>query len=236
MYKPMPAFSITPSLRVQQEITDANASGFQTLGDNAAAPFSGDSDGNRLDVRERLDLNYTGITNCVLYARGEWTEGDGNLTEKGGLGAVNGIGVPPIRRQTDDTRFFQKYSAGVRWYPKRRVVLDVGGYYKINHYDYDHNSDNTPNDSTSVNRYPAYLVMQDFETYDGNIRLTLRPWPNVTLVSRYEYQWSTIHTKPDSASGLSEVESSKMTSHIIAQDISWSPWSRLNLQVGFNYV
>ena len=27
-----------------------------------------------------------------------------------------------------------------------------------------------------------------------------------------------------------------MTSHIIAQDISWSPWSRLYLQAGFNYV
>ena len=27
-----------------------------------------------------------------------------------------------------------------------------------------------------------------------------------------------------------------MTSHIIAQDVSWTPWSRLYLQAGFNYV
>jgi outer membrane protein assembly factor BamA len=27
-----------------------------------------------------------------------------------------------------------------------------------------------------------------------------------------------------------------MTSQILAEDISWTPWSRLNLQVGFNYV
>ena len=33
--------------------------------------------------------------------------------------------------------------------------------------------DSTLNDSS--NRYPAYLVMQNFETYDGNLRLTLRP-------------------------------------------------------------
>ena len=95
---------------------------------------------------------------------------------------------------------------------------------------------NTPDDGASFNRYPAYLVLQDFATYDGNIRLTLRPLPNVSLVSRYEYQLSTTQTKPDPASGLNEVESAKMTSQIIAQDISWSPWSRLNLQVGFNYV
>src|SRR5262249_20860157 len=53
--------------------------------------------------------------------------------------------------------------------------------------------------------------------------------------SRYEYQLSTIHTKPDSISGLDEVQSSRMTSHILAQDVSWTPWSRLYLQAGFNY-
>ena len=44
--------------------------------------------------------------------------------------------------------------------------------------------------------------MQNFETYDGNTRLTLRPLQNVTLVTRYEYQWSTIHTTPDPISGF----------------------------------
>ena len=78
--------------------------------------------------------------------------------------------------------------------------------------------------------------MQNFETYDGNLRLTLRPRRNVTLITRYEYQYSTINTTPDPISGLGGVESSTMTSHIIAQDVSWMPWSRLYLQAGFNYV
>ena len=234
--KPSPHFSIVPSLRVLKEDSDANSSGFETLGANVAAPFTGNSDRGILDVRERLDLNYNGITNWVFYARGDWTEGEGNLTENGGLGQVNGIGIPPIQRETEDHRFFQKYSAGARWYAIREVTLDAGGYYKINHYDYDNQLDSTPNGSASANRYPAYLIMQDFETYDGNLRLTLRPLRNVTLVSRYEYQLSTIQTKPDPISGLEEVTSSRMTSHIIAQDVSWSPWPRLYLQTGFNYV
>jgi hypothetical protein len=78
--------------------------------------------------------------------------------------------------------------------------------------------------------------MQNFETYDGNLRLTIRPRQNVTVISRYEYQYSTIHTSPDPISGLSESESSRTTSHILAQDVSWTPWSRLYLQAGFNYV
>jgi hypothetical protein len=236
MYRPRPALAIIPSMRFQNQELDAHSSGSQTLGAFAPVPYTARSDGNRFDLRERLDLNYTGITNSTLYARGEWTQGTGDLTENGGLGLVSGIGVPPVQRQTDDTRFFQKYSAGIRWYPTRRAILDFGGDYKIHRYDYDHDVDSTPNDPASVNRYPAYLVTQDLESYGGKTRLTLRPWRNVTLVSRYEYQLSTIHTKPDGISELGEVESSEMRSHIFAQDVSWTPWSRLNLQAGLNYV
>jgi hypothetical protein len=234
LVKPGTYWSIVPSVRVQKEDTDANSQGMETFGTAAATPFNAESDANVLDVRERLDITYNGFTNWVLYARGELTEGQGNLEELGGTVPINGIGVPGVDRETEDSRFFQKYSAGARWYPARTVTIDVGGYYKNNDYDYDHETDSTPNDS--ANRYPAYMVMHNFETYDGNARLTLRPLRKVTMVSRYEYQWSTVHARPDSISGLSEVESSKMTSQIFAQDISWSPWSRLYLQAGFNYV
>jgi hypothetical protein len=229
MATPLTNLTIVPSIRVQREDWNADSGSFYTIGDSAPSFQDSDSDGDSLDVRERLDVRYSGVTNWVFYAQGEWTEGRGNLDENGGIYLGS-----PIQRETEDERWFQKYSAGARWYPARKVSVDVGGYYKNNSYDYDHDLDNTVNNS--ANRYPAYLVMQDFETYDGNVRLTLRPRQNVTLVSRYEYQLSTVHTKPDSISGLGEVESSEMTSHIIAQNVSWSPWSRLYLQAGFNYV
>lgn len=225
---PLAHFTIVPSVRIQREDWDAESRGFQT-GVNPSGGFAGNTDGDRLDVRERLDLRYTGVTNWVFFARGEWTQGEGNAEERGGIGPT-----APIARETEDTRFFQKYSAGAKWYATRSFSIDAGGYYKLNAYDYDHSLDSTPN--AGANRYPAYLVMQDFETYDGNVRVTLRPLKNLTLVSRYEYQLSTINTKPDSASGLGQVESSEMTSHIIAQNVSWTPWSRLYLQAGFNYV
>lgn len=236
MYNPGKALSIVPSIRVRREDWNAGSGAFQTQGNNLPGFLDNNTDGDLLDVRERIDVRYTGLTNSVLYAQAEWTQGEGNLDEFGTLRQMNGTMSTNVLRQSEDSRFFQKYSAGWRWYPLRNVNTDIGGYYKLNAYDYDHDVDNTSNLGTSLNRYPAYLTMQDFQTYDGYLRLTFRPLPNLTLVSRYEYQLSTIHTEPAAASLLGEVESSEMTSHIIAQNVSWAPWSRLYFQVGFNYV
>ena len=37
-------------------------------------------------------------------------------------------------------------------------------------------------------------------------------------------------------SGLGEVESSRTIGHVIGEDVSWTPWSRLYLQAGLSYV
>ncbi|MBC8097458.1 MAG: TonB-dependent receptor [Akkermansiaceae bacterium] len=230
MATPVKNLTVVPSVRIQKQDWDAESTANPTTGNNPpGAAVRSFSDGDALDVQERFDVRYTGFTNWVLFARGEWNQGQGTKNETNGLGQS-------IWRQTDTERFFQKYSLGARWYPTRSLTLDAGGYYKKNSYDYDHEIDSTSNDDTSGNRYPAYLVMQNFETYDANFRVTLRPVRNVTLVSRYEYQLSTINTKPDTDSGLAEIESSDMTTHIFAQNISYVPWSRLSLQAGFNYV
>jgi len=228
-------FSIIPSLRVQEEDWNANSAGTGTLGTDTQ-DFNSSSGSESLDVCERLDLRYTGVTNWVFNAGGQWTEGQGNLHENGGLTQVNGIGQTPVQFATDDSRLLQKYSTSARWYPVRQASLDFGGYYKINTYNYNFTQDNTPNDLSTGNAYPGFLVYQGFETLDGNVRLTLRLPKNIMLVSRYEYQYSTISTRPDPASGLSQQQSSTMNSQIIGQNASWSPLDWLGLQAGFNYV
>ena len=227
---PAKALTIVPSVRVDKEDWSADSGGTGTLGAFPTQEFSSRSDMDEIDVQERVDLRYTGFTNWVLYAGPQWTEGSGNLKENGGLSQVFGIGLPPIQYATDQSRLFQKYLLGARWYPTRRLTLDAGGYYKYDKYNYDTQVDNTPN------AYPGFLAMQGFETYDGNLRLTFRPVQNMTLVGRYEYQLSTVHTGPTSSSGLAEAESATMTSHIIAFNAGWVPLSRLSLQLGFNYV
>ena len=234
-YKPLPSLTVLPSLRIQKQDGDANSMAFETFRLDAPSPFSSTSSMNDLDLRERLDVIYKGITNWVLYARGEWAEGTGNLSENGGLVIMPGAGgVPPVAADTDNNRLFQKYSAGARWYPLHNLTLDTGAYYKNDRYNYNFDTDSTPNNSP--NRYPAYLVMQNFRTWDGNLRVTWRPLRSVMLVSRYEYQLSKIQTGPDPISGLAAAESSNMKTHIFAQDVSWTPWTRLSLQGSFNYV
>lgn len=235
--RPMQNLSIVPSLRVQKEDSAVNANEIEAFQGTTANPPDSQGDQSDLEVCERLDATYTGVTNWVYYVRGEWTEGSGNLNEYGGLIPIGGFNqFQSVQSQIDSSRFFQKYSAGLRWYPWYRVTVDAGGYYEAHNYNSNFPLDSTANNSLTTYRYPGYLVMQDFDTYDGNIRLTLRPWQNVSLVGRYEYQLSTINTEPDSISGLGSTESSRMTSHIIAGDASWSPWSRLSLTAGINYV
>lgn len=235
MSQPARALTVTPSIRVERQDWDADSTAFSTYANSLFGATGSSSDADAIDVTERLDVRYGGITNWVFSARGEWNEGQGNLREFGGIfNDATGPGAP-IARKTEATRFFQKYSLSAKWYPARRLNFDVGGYYKRNSYDYDHKLDSTPNNGIG-DRYPAYLTLQDFDTYDGNARMTWRPFTSLTLVSRYEYQFATIHTTPDPVSGLSEDESARMTSHIFAQNASWSPWSRWYLQVGFNYV
>ena len=233
MAQPARTWTVIPSLRVQQLDWDADSQGRGTQG-RAGALFAAQSERNLLDVRERLEIRYTGLTNWVWYAVGDWTQGEGNLEENGGLSLVGGIGVPPIQRKTEDSRFFQKYALGTRWYATRWATAEAGGYFKRHAYDYDHQFDSTPNGS--LNRYPAYLVFQSFETWDGHLGLTLRPWTKLTLISRYEYQQSTVETEPDPISRLSRTESAELTSHIVNQSIAYTPWSRLTLQGSWSYV
>jgi hypothetical protein len=238
LYKPTKNLSVIPSVRVQKEDWNADSSALETLDAATPVPFSSESTRDYIDVRERLDVTYNRITNWVFYARGDWTEGDGNFSASGGTVPISlggfSAGTLPIEQVTDDTYFFQKYSLGARWYPSRVTTIDVGGYYKRNHYDYSFDVDSTPNNGPD--RYPNYLVMQQFQTYDGSVRLTLRPVVCLSLNTRYEYQYSTIDTEPAPISGLSGIETSTMTSQIIAQDITWTPWSRIYFQPGVNYV
>jgi hypothetical protein len=232
---PTKTFTITPSLRVQEDDWNATSTGVGTLGTDTQG-FNASSGRNSLDICERLDLRYTGVTNWVFNLGGQWTEGQGNLSENGGLTQVNGIGTTPVHFATDDSRFFQKYFASVRWYPIRQATLDFGGYYKLNTYHYDNTQDNTPDDLSGGSTYPGFLVYQGFSTLDGNIRLTLRPFSKVTSVTRYEYQYSTINTRPAAAADLSELETSAMHSHILGENLSWTPLNWLALQAGFNCV
>jgi hypothetical protein len=181
-------------------------------------------------VSEALELRYTGVTNWVFFARGTWLQGEGDLDEDWNNLSTGGN---VIRRSTDDERTSQKYAAGVQWYPARRLNLGAGYYYKQRDNDYTHPVDSTPNGPGSLFRYPAYLLAQEVETHDANAKITWRPRANLTLVGRYDFQVSDMHSRADQ---LAQVQTAEVTSQIVGGSVSWVPAARLYLQGNVNFV
>jgi hypothetical protein len=214
-----------------EETVVGNPPGLATAVEEIAA----ESERGILDVSESIEFRYTGFTNWVLYARGNWMQGQGDLREIETLVETNRV---DLLRDTEFERGAQKYTAGANWYPLRSVNMGLQYYHKVRNEDYDHIEDTTTN--RSGNRYPAFLLAQDFVTDDVNFRITYRPWRNVTLVSRYDFQFSTIDMEGGGTNAfggpMDKIQSAKLTSHIFSQSISWTPWYRLYLQASVNYA
>ncbi|HKS37955.1 MAG TPA: hypothetical protein VJW76_12235 [Verrucomicrobiae bacterium] len=234
MWTPLENFTVVPAVRVERQDIHSVSEFVETnVGTGAGLPSSqeelaGESERAIIDVSESLEVRYTGFTNWVLYARGNWMQGRGDLRETETLVASN---VVDLLRDTDFDRSIQKYTVGANWYPLRNLNMGAQYYHKIRTEDYEHRQDTTPN--RTGNRYPAFLLAHDFETDDANVRVTWRPLRNLTLVSRYDYQLSTVEMQGD---GLAEIESAELTSHIFSQSISWIPSSRLFVQASVNYA
>jgi hypothetical protein len=186
-------------------------------------PLHAYNDRDYLSFAESLEARYTGLTNWVLYVRGEWTQETGNIYQNH-VDLETGVGAPA---DLDVDRFTQKYSVGANWYPLRR--LSVGGQYyrKMRDLSYENQL------AGVLTNYPGFIQDQDFTTDDVNFRVTVRPWVNLTCVSRYDFQLSTIDMLGDA---LAEVRSGETRSHIFSESISWSPWARLFMQGSINYV
>ncbi|MCP5519415.1 MAG: hypothetical protein H7A45_19400 [Verrucomicrobiales bacterium] len=220
---------LIPSVRIEQQ--DLSSQSFYNQpADRLSPAYGANSDRGFLELSENLELRYTGLANWVLYARGNWMQGSGDLQEDWN-NLTTGSNV--IRRDTDDTRSTQKYSAGANWYPWRAVSFSGQYYHKIRDNDYDHRLDSTSNSASSPLRYPAFLNAQHFDTDDVNFRVTVRPRSNLSLMGRYDFQLTTIESRPDQ---LANLQTSDTTSHVVSGAVSWVPFSRVYLMANVSYV
>jgi hypothetical protein len=238
MITPVEHLDLVPSLRIENAHQNGVASFVST--DVGGAPTFTSSQENLVnsqernftDVSEALELRYTGLTNWVFYTRGEWLQGQGDLTERQAETDLPAP-APTIQRDTDSTRFTQKYVVGINWYPTRTVNFATQYYHKERYNNYDHEIDSTSNATNSGNRYPAFLIAQNFKTDDVNFRVSWRPCTFFSSISRYDFQLSTIHTTGDF---LDPVESGNMVSHIFSQAFTLTPWNPVYLQLSGMYV
>lgn len=220
---------LIPWLRVERQ--DISSVSFYQQPAGALAPsYEAASDRGFLEVSENLELRYTGFKDWVLYAIGNWTQGDGDLREDWD-NLISGGNL--VQRVTDDTRLAQKYTAGANWYPVSGLSVSGQYFHKIRENDYDHPLDSTSNLAGSPNRYPAFLRAQQFDTDDVNLRVSVRPGSNLSLVARYDFQLTSLESSPDN---LATLENSEMTSHVASGGVSWVPFSRVYLLGTLSYV
>jgi len=225
LWTPLPYLSVIPALRIENQNLDGATTWLDTGAEDLAREAQNDRE--MLDLSQQLEIRYSGITNIVLYARGDWTQGDGNLFEAQLLSTTS---QTELYRDSDFDRFTQKYTAGAHWYPTRRVNLHAQYYRKMREDSYDLDPSSYINLSPL---YPGFITGHDFTTDDVNFRVTWRPVDKLTLVTRYDYQLNDISMD---AWRLDTQDSGENTAHILGETITWTPMPRLYLQPGVNLI
>ena len=177
-----------------------------------------------------LEARYTGFKHWSINAKIEGMREDGELEEERILEPGTPLQAISIDRDTDFDRAAQKYVVTANWYARPGTTVAFQYYFKARQNDYRSTRDNTV---STADRYPAYVANQDFETNDFNVRFSTRLGGNVRSVTRYDFQESTIRTQDI---GLQFKQSAEMTSHILAQSLSWNPLPRWYVQSSVNVV
>ena len=156
--------------------TSRHRCGFTTI------PEAANTDNWYLNVAQSLEARYTGFRDWSLYANAEVSEDWGN--EAWDSTPI----LDQVNLNQDWERLGFKYTLGANWYPLPQLNFGGQYYHEIHDYTY------TNRLNSSLIQYPGYLRKQNFTTDDVNIRATWQALSNVSLVTRYDFQFSTVDT------------------------------------------
>lgn len=248
MWNPIPDLTITPSLRYEHEETDAASTNpfYLPQTPTVITLASADSDSGIDDTTGALDIRYTGFTDLVLYAKGQWGHTNENLTWRDTTAA----NLTPRSRLDDNiVTDSQQYSIGTNYYPMRGLSLSVQGLYS----ETDASYDPTGNAGTGTQKLGSQgmnLVMLEHDTQveDVNLRVTWRPLSNLTLVTRYDFGQTQFYNRgttwapglpgssPSPANTYGLIESGKTLSSILSESVTWYPMERFYVQGTASFV
>jgi hypothetical protein len=232
-YQPVKYWMVRPGMKYEHLRTDGDEGHIDTdFGGGAAAnaiqrQIEAESRNSWNEFTEELELRHTRWANWTLNLRGQWNQGTGNLVEQSIL-LPNSTRV--LDRETEYERFGQRYIVNASWQARPGVTVAAQYNYRVKIADYDHRRDSS-NNRAGPDRYPAFIIDQDIESHDGNVRVSWRPRSMMSFVSRYAYQRSTITSTMD---GLPEIENGNLTRHVVAQTATWNPTARLFLSGAVN--
>ncbi len=233
VYLPKKHWSVRPSIRFEN-LHQETVSEFMETNIGAGPAFAaiveeveGEQKKKWNEWSESVEVRYTGTPNWTYSATADWVQGSGNVEEE----RILHTGVFTIDRDNDNERTSQKYALKANWYARPGLSIAAQYYYKVNVNDFNAVRDNTP--PGTADRYPAFITDQDFETNDFNLRVSWRPMSLLSFVTRYDYQKSTITSQE---AGLQMEQSSKLTSHILSESVTWNPANRLYVNANVNFT
>ncbi|MEI6676056.1 MAG: hypothetical protein WCO57_12855 [Verrucomicrobiota bacterium] len=240
MWVPVQDLTVTPSLRYEHESIDtySNFNAFNTnqtwQGLESLGSFS-DMD----STTGALDLRYTGISNVVLYAKGQWGQENEDILRQD-------LYLPGEFLSTDVRIDEQEYVVGANWYALSNLSFSAQGFYKQRDASMDHLEGNQLPVSNAgpggANNFRPIMTEHDTAMTDFNVRVTWRPMGNVSLVTRYDYAHTDFHnaginwSAPAPAIFYPIIESGNVTSHILSESITWNPMERLYVQGNVSWV
>ncbi len=249
MWVAAPDLTITPSLRYEHEDQSAVSLNRFYLPQTPATikgTVSNSADSEKDETIGALDVRYTGLSDWVFYAKGQWGQTDENVLWRDTT-ATNATDRSLLKNdiQIDE----QEYTAGANWYPVQGLSFAVQGLYA----DRQQSFDPSGNAGTGVQTFgsqgmTAIMMEHDTQLYDLNFRVTWRPMSNVSLVTRYDYSqtefsnsgsvWEpgAVGSTPASGDILRKIESGETTSSILSESITWSPTGNFYLQATGSYI
>jgi hypothetical protein len=261
MWVPVQDLTVTPSIRYEHESIDT-VSKFNAFNTNQA--WQGlESLGASSDMdytTGALDLRYTGISDLVLYAKGQWgyESEDIRRTDLYMPDGINDADHDGEFLSTDVEINEQEYTIGANWYALRNLSFGIQGFHAQRDQSLDHYEGNQQVGLADAplpggaNNFRPIMTEHNTTVDDFNVRMTWRPVSNVSLVTRYDYRhteyenaginWSKVNpavsTSPniDPAVFYPIIESGDVLSHIVSQSATWSPTQALYLQGTVSWI
>lgn len=252
MWSPIADLTITPSFRYEHESTDitSNFRAFIDGGQNASNVFwngeqSYDSNSDLDSTVGALDIRYSGLSNLVLYAKGQWGYEDETIKRQDNI--YDEDLIPGSEWLKSDIEVHeQEYVLGVNWYAMRNLSFSLQGFHSERDQSFDHSAGNQAKVNTAAgrllpggaNNLRPIMDEHNVDVDDINFRITWRPLGNLSLVTRYDYRnteydnrgiiWLAPPAPPKDI--LGNVQSGETTSNILSECITWSPMARLYVQ------
>lgn len=187
-----------------------------------------------LDVSGFIEFRYTGWAKTALHSRLEAGRQEGDLDEIWTREELSPDVRDPLNlldRATDFDRATAFWEVGMQFHPYRAFQISLQGYLK--HRDNGYSLLGTTVPKEDYTRYPGHLIRQVYQTRDLNGRLIWRVHPTLKLMTRLDYQESTLE---NTDRGLKAIESAERRRVMVHQTATWTPWRRVFVTAAYSRI